>query len=376
MTITNRSVEFLNDPSVIDGTHSDLDPRTTQFNSQARSSQEIKLNNFVDVSDELALRGLVLSFCPANSGANSMINFKAFVTAYNETFSSDYVSEQVFGRIDPIHTFKQTTRNISLNFVIPCSTPSESFTMLNRVDRLRSFLYPTYTNLSNALTIDQSPLMRISIMNLLTNNRYNAQTYNQAFGTEMYAFYDDASDDGVLAAVSSMAVNFHLESDDGVFIAGGIESADGGISGSGVYPKLIEIAMDFSIIHERNLGDRSLVYGTPNERDGGTAFVEEYNQVIDNYAQTQADEERANEEENTTAAQAARDQRIAQYGQTTLSGGEQRRSLQQRYAGINAREARAIVQAGYYEMAMAEYYSFDRDVIDEINSALDVDIIN
>ena len=284
-------------------------PRTA-FDSKYRSSSDIKSNNFVDTTDQLANDGLVISFCSAiNRSPSTNVEFKAFITAYNETFSSDYVSEQVFGRIDPIQTFKQTTRSATLSFQIPCSTPSESFTMLSRVDKLRSYLYPTYTDVSNALTIDQNPLVRIKIMNLVTNNQVH-NDYESAFGGGQFQMLAGAKEDGILTAISNMNVNFNLENEAGVFEAGiaGSDSAK-----KGIYPKLIEISIDFVVIHERNLGDGSNVYGTPNELDGGTGYQSDAASDSDDPQQTSADETRAEEESRPAAEQAVRDGRIASF---------------------------------------------------------------
>ena len=318
MTVKNYSAIFEEDPLSL-RINTEGSPESSTFNSQARSDTDIKLNNFVDTTDQLANEGLVISFASAivvpELGGRGVrdVQFKAFITAYNETFSSDYVSEQVFGRIDPIHTFKQTTRSATLSFVIPCSTPSESFTMLNRVDKLRSYLYPTYTDVSNALTIDQNPLVRIKIMNLITNNTTH-NSYDSAFGSGHFLAPNSAVDDGVLAAINNMNVNFNLESESGVFEAGGQPSSAGtGTPAKGIYPKLIEISIDFSIIHERNLGDGSGVYGTPNALDGGIDYQAAAARRIQEALATQEDEARAEEEQRPAAQQAVRDGRIASF---------------------------------------------------------------
>ena len=85
----------------------------SNFNSRELTSDKdpTRLNNFVDVTDALANSGLQLGFEHVPTG--NIINFKAYITAFNETFSCDWASETVFGRVDPIAMFKQTTRNIT-----------------------------------------------------------------------------------------------------------------------------------------------------------------------------------------------------------------------------------------------------------------------
>ena len=293
------------------------------FNSQKYSPPEIKNNNFVDISDEYANSGMNLMFYHVPS--ENHVFFKAFITAYNETFSSDYASEQVFGRIDPIHTFKQTTRNCTLSFVLPASTPSEAFDNMLRVDELRSFLYPSYAGSSNALTINQSPLTRIRVMNLLTDSR-DPLHYDHLFGTATMP-----SRTGALTVINNMTVNFNLEADIGVFETRGSEAFGYPLSRRGILPKLIEISLDFSIIHEKNLGyianeGRSRAYGFTRtspadqrrleEDRAGASSAEHSQEDVDSFTfGTDEDVERALDAQEAAAAEATRAGRIAAWNQ-------------------------------------------------------------
>ena len=54
----------------------------------------------------------------------SMINekvvaFKAFLTSFSQNFQSSWNQESVYGRIDPIATFDNTTRTINVAWDIP-----------------------------------------------------------------------------------------------------------------------------------------------------------------------------------------------------------------------------------------------------------------
>ena len=78
---------------------------------------------FNDGSDALAQDGLTILFQHVPTG--EVLRFKAFIPAYNESFSCDWSKEAVFGRSDPIFMFKGTTRKINLAFKIPSSTLGE-----------------------------------------------------------------------------------------------------------------------------------------------------------------------------------------------------------------------------------------------------------
>lgn len=203
-------------------------------------------SNFTDASgpsatvsfgeDTLANNGLVISF--THVPTDNTVHFKAFVTAYNETFSSDWSSEVVYGRADPIYLFKNTTRKISLAFKVPAVSTSEAYDNLGKVQLLAQFLYPTYKEGGLAQTITQSPLVRLKMMNL------GGDASGITAGS--YDSYKDSGNGstGLLGAVTSVTINHNLDTDVGVVTIG-----DGVI-----LPKLIEVNVEFSPIHEHHLG--------------------------------------------------------------------------------------------------------------------------
>jgi len=202
-----------------------------------------------------------ISFKHVPSG--KFVKFKAFITAFNETYNSDWTSETVYGRVDPIYLFKNTTRQIGLNFKIPAESESEAFDNLGRVQELVQYLYPNYTTLTdpvtcirdvNAQTISQSPMVRLKVFNLLhtqktTVNRIGEQT---GPGTTSKILQEGFSqpfkwrepDYGVLGVIQNLTVNHNLEGEDGSFHEGP----------GFVLPKMIDIAITFNPIHEHPIG--------------------------------------------------------------------------------------------------------------------------
>ena len=177
---------------------------------------------FPDGSDAYANNaGAVISFQHLPSSA--IVYFKAFITAFNETFTSDWSQESVYGRSDPIYMFKQTKRNVNLAFKIPAASEEEAQKNIASVQQLAQFLYPSYADVGSATTITQSPLIRLKVINLLKNST-----------TEL----------GLLGAIDSIAIDHGLSAVDGV-----IEVAQGTI-----LSKLIEVNLNFSAIHEHELG--------------------------------------------------------------------------------------------------------------------------
>ena len=184
------------------------------------------------------ITGANISFEHVPSG--NEVEFKAFITAFNETYSSDWSNEIVFGRIDPIYLYKNTMRKISLAFKIPAESAIEASNNLSNVQALIQYLYPNYTTLLDssgtqaAQTISQSPMIRLKVMNLLQDT----STVGASFAGGA------VQGRGQLGIISSFTVNHNLEGPDGVLH-----------SGHGVIlPKLIEVNVDFSPIHEHPIG--------------------------------------------------------------------------------------------------------------------------
>ena len=255
---------------------------------------------YADGSDAYAERGMVISFQHVPS--QTVVSFKAFITAYNESLNSDWGAEPVYGRADPIYMFKNTTRKITLAFKIPAAAESEAFENLERVQKLIQFLYPNYETAdgkASAQTISQSPLVRLKLLNLAQKHTQTRQgdagfaapsfpysvdvagsrfgptpevlarsksdpsfTYNEMLVAKnpsqktrpliRAGGHADAisggvttqtADSGLLGVIESLAVNYNLNE------MGGFEEGTGVI-----LPKLIDVSITFGAIHEHVVG--------------------------------------------------------------------------------------------------------------------------
>ena len=110
----------------------------------------------------------VISFFHVPS--ESDVFFKAFITTFAESYQSDWNNETVFGRTDPIYTFKNTQRTMTLGWKIPADTIGEAYNNLAKVQKLAQFLYPNYADLgASGAVLSQSPLVRLKVMNLASS---------------------------------------------------------------------------------------------------------------------------------------------------------------------------------------------------------------
>ena len=210
-------------------------------------------SSYVSPSDVLADpdsgQALVVSFKHEASGQS--VFFKAFITTLNESYSSDWTEEAVYGRTDPIQLFKQTTRRISLALKIPAETVGEAYDNLGRVSALTQFLYPNYTKVGTAQTIAQGPVVRMKVMNLIQKgdtapvpsaDGSTDQAANSAFTT--YKSSPDSSK-GLMGVITSLNINHNLESTDiGVFTH----------KANTIFSSNIDVSIDFTVLHEATLG--------------------------------------------------------------------------------------------------------------------------
>jgi hypothetical protein len=211
---------------------------------------------YIDGSDALANSGdMVVSFMHVPS--QTKVFFKAFIIGFNESYASDWTSEVVFGRTDPIQHFKQTSRRISLGLKVPAATHSEAFENLGRVQHLIQFLYPNYENVGEggAQTLAQNPLIRMKVMNLArtvadTTSGGSSQQPAAQQAKALYTAYTSTADadKGLLGVITSLSVAHNLDNP-GIGVLAK-EEGDANV----ILPKMIELQLDFTVIHEKTLG--------------------------------------------------------------------------------------------------------------------------
>lgn len=180
--------------------------------------------------------------------------FKAFITAFNESFTPNFNPTEVFGRTDPIMQYKNTTRNITLAWKMPAASESEAFENLAKTQVLLQMLYPSYTDVSNSLTLSEAPLVRLKLMNLLQKSD-SIQPSGNFSSTDAADFgrYQSRVEPkfGLLGVITSCNVNHNLEGAEGVFHK---FDEQGNLQSNTVLPKLIDINISFTPLHEETLG--------------------------------------------------------------------------------------------------------------------------
>ena len=174
--------------------------------------------------------GAILEF-ESMISAGLIVQFPAYLNNFTQNFNSTWNAEQVYGRNDDIATFQGTKRSYSISWSLPAKNLDEAKANLGNCGELVKMLYPQYntdrTQLGggvvsqNALSISKSPLIRLKFANLVINSVDNKS--------------------GLLGYITSL--NWTPVLDMGMFASNGE-----------FYPKVIELSIDFNVLHEHQLG--------------------------------------------------------------------------------------------------------------------------
>jgi len=99
--------------------------------------------------------------------SNTSVKFKAFLTDFSDEYESEWNSEQVYGRNDPIQTFRNTTRTINIGWDCPAGSTYEALMNMKAASDLIKMLYPGYLRTSNVTTINKPPIIKVKFRNLI-----------------------------------------------------------------------------------------------------------------------------------------------------------------------------------------------------------------
>ena len=167
------------------------------------------------------------------------VNFKAFITNFTDSFTCNWNSETGVGRMDPIQTFQNTTRTITLDFDVVASSLAEAKQNLLRCQRLAQMLYPTFQTPSSAGTKAQigasmaaPPYFKVKFSNLISRD---------GTGGGPGIMGNAARASGLFCTIGGM--DYSPDFDVGVFTENGK-----------IYPKYVPITLELTIMHDHALG--------------------------------------------------------------------------------------------------------------------------
>jgi len=161
------------------------------------------------------------------------VSFKAFINKFSDQFVSNWENTQVYGRMDPIGTFKGTVRRVSIDWSIPSDSLEEAKMNFHKSQTLISMLYPVYDHESGRQpALKSSPLLKVKMGNLLIKSGASPRSSG------------GVKEDGLVC--SSGGFIFTPEIDEGFFFF-----EDGNI-----YPQTNKFSCTLQIYHDVQLGWR------------------------------------------------------------------------------------------------------------------------
>jgi len=170
---------------------------------------------------------LYFSF-PTKPYTNNNIFFPAYLKKIDDSFTPEYTSTKVFGRSDPIPTYKGTTRKISTQFDIPAYSEYDANEIMKKFNLLIKNLYPGYIENQGQKIINSPPLIRLKFANII-NNPYRG-------------------DIGLLGYPDAVTVSNAFETA-GTFIIADSDNKQGYI-----YAKAYTLSFNFTVLHEEVIG--------------------------------------------------------------------------------------------------------------------------
>lgn len=183
------------------------------------------------------------------------VEFPAMIETLSDAYMTNWSQEKVYGRMDPIATYADTTRAISLAWKVISSNVEEARTNLEKINGLLSFLYPLYKEQggNGGAILNMGPLIKVKFGNLVQN----AQTGGALLGfINGITFDPDIIEGGMWTYYG-----------DGPMGTGGVE----------YIPKVVALNFEMNVLHEhkmgwRNEGDGEYVWRSEPVGGGGTGF--------------------------------------------------------------------------------------------------------
>ena len=160
--------------------------------------------------------------------SGKIVSFAAFLTDFNDKWSSDWESQTVYGRMDDIRTFKRTAREISIAWDVVAADRLEAEENLIKCSTLISMLYPTYTG-DNASSISGSPLFKLKFANLISD-------------PEMPSWGASVTDAGLVGTISGL--DYKPELEPSFFIS----------PEQGLIAKTVKLSCTFTVLHTKPVG--------------------------------------------------------------------------------------------------------------------------
>ena len=224
-------------------------------------AQKRGTGKYTDVVKSHEKEGVKIQFYHKVSGHT--VSFPAFLTQFSDKYDSKWETYNVYGRMDPIEIFTQTTRTISLGWKCVAANMVEAQTNMKKCSMLAHMLYPasetmaaeaSYKDISST-QIGSPPMFKVKFMNLIANSATGKTPPKIAAGTNDEALkeqhkkwmktqkktFSSANASGLMARLSGLT--YEPIEEDGYFIVEGF-----------IFPQTVQLSCELTIHHQHDLG--------------------------------------------------------------------------------------------------------------------------
>jgi hypothetical protein len=109
---------------------------------------------------ELELEADYMPFYFHDLRTNEIVSFNAFLSDMSDSFNVEWDSSTPYGRVEPVHQYKGTTRDINIGFFVVSTNPADFDVMWAKVNKLLTLIYPQYTKGREITSTNQSKFIQ------------------------------------------------------------------------------------------------------------------------------------------------------------------------------------------------------------------------
>jgi len=207
-----------------------------------------KLTTMTPKSADIGERNIVedhqlkLQFLHVPTGRE--VAFSAYLQTFSESFTSDWRSQSVYGRMDPIVNFRSTTRMFNLAWNIPAHGLKHAEINHSKIDLLISMLYPRYEEgiaAEQGRAITAGPIIGLRFGNLIQNQVDAGYLYGFLSGLSYTPDFSMGAFKVVRRGIKRRGPEVGV-------------AEDTKYKGVNIYPKSIALAGNFTVLHTHTPG--------------------------------------------------------------------------------------------------------------------------
>lgn len=155
----------------------------TRSKTKAVISKSSRISNYEASKIENKLDAEYVPFYFHDLRTNEIVGFHAFLSNLTDSFAANYESHEGYGRIDAVKIYKNTTRKISLSFMMVATSKRDFDEMWLKINKLTTLVYPQWSAGTALETEDgkkftmpfsqlptASPLIRLRLGDLFRSN--------------------------------------------------------------------------------------------------------------------------------------------------------------------------------------------------------------